>query len=116
MGAYFVRQFLLKPFIYPHPFPRFASTIFQQYVASDDGSENLATLKRLHGLMPYFMLKTALKVSNPMAMIRGKISDILGQSRSYTIPGVLDLFLATPFGGKSLLQRYIISSVMCSYH
>jgi hypothetical protein len=39
--------------------------------------------------MPYFVLKGILKISNPMAMIRG----------------VLDLFLARPFGGQSLLQR-----------
>lgn len=41
--------------------------------------------------MPYFMLKAALKISNPMGMIRG----------------VLDLFMAQPFGGRSLLQRCV---------
>lgn len=59
------------------------------FVASDQASDTLAQLKRVHGLMPYFMLKGILKVSNPMAMIRG----------------VLDLFLARPFGGQSLIQR-----------
>jgi hypothetical protein len=59
------------------------------FVASDQASDSLAQLKRIHGLMPYFMLKGILKVSNPMAMIRG----------------VLDLFLARPFGGQSLIQR-----------
>lgn len=59
------------------------------FVASDQASDTLAQLKRIHGLMPYFMLKGILKVSNPMAMIRG----------------VLDLFLARPFGGQSLIQR-----------
>ena len=58
-------------------------------MASDQASDTLAQLKRIHGLMPYFMLKGILKVSNPMAMIRG----------------VLDLFLARPFGGQSLIQR-----------
>ncbi|KAH7343830.1 hypothetical protein B0J17DRAFT_644137 [Rhizoctonia solani] len=72
-----------------------ASTIFQQLVAADSASETLASLKRLHGLMPYFVMKGILKVSNPMAMIRG----------------MLDLFLATPFGGKSLLQRMFTSSL-----
>lgn len=66
-----------------------ASTIFQSFVASDDASGTLAALKRFHGLMPYFMLKGILRISNPMAMIRG----------------VMDLFMAQPFGGKSLLQR-----------
>lgn len=73
-----------------------ASTIFHQFVASDDASETFVNLKRIHGLMPYFMLKTVLKISNPMAMIRG----------------VLDLFLAQPFGGRSLLQRMFSSSLL----
>jgi hypothetical protein len=47
-------------------------------------------------MMPYFMLKGILKVSNPMAMIRG----------------ILDLFLARPFGGQSLIQRYARSVVL----
>ncbi|THV08533.1 hypothetical protein K435DRAFT_642163 [Dendrothele bispora CBS 962.96] len=72
-----------------------ASTIFQQLVASDNASETFASLKRFHGLMPYFMLKAALKISNPMGMIRG----------------VLDLFLAQPFGGRSLLQRMFTGSL-----
>ncbi|KAG5652462.1 hypothetical protein H0H81_004958 [Sphagnurus paluster] len=72
-----------------------ASTVFHQFVASDNSSETFASLKRIHGLMPYFMLKAALKISNPIAMIRG----------------VLDLFLAQPFGGRSLLQRMFTSSL-----
>lgn len=68
---------------------RLAATIFQLFVASDTASDTLAALKRIHGLMPYFVLKGILRISNPMAMIRG----------------VLDLFLARPFGGQSLLQR-----------
>ncbi|WVQ71077.1 hypothetical protein IAR50_000602 [Cryptococcus sp. DSM 104548] len=72
-----------------------AATIFQLFVASDTASETLASMKRLHGLMPYFMLKGILKISNPMAMIRG----------------VLDLFLARPFGGQSLIQRMFSSSL-----
>ena len=68
---------------------RLAATIFQLFVASDTASDQIYALKRIHGLMPYFVLKGILKISNPMAMIRG----------------VLDLFLARPFGGQSLLQR-----------
>lgn len=41
--------------------------------------------------MPYFVMKGILKISNPIAMIRG----------------FLDLFLARPFGGQSLLQRWV---------
>ena len=73
-----------------------ASTVFHHFVAADNASESFAGLKRIHGLMPYFMLKAALKISNPMAMIRG----------------VLDLFLAQPFGGRSLLQRMFSGSLM----
>ncbi|KAH9938137.1 uncharacterized protein B0H18DRAFT_965764 [Fomitopsis serialis] len=73
-----------------------ASTVFQHFVAADNASETFASLKRIHGLMPYFMLKTALKVSNPVVMIRG----------------VLDLFLAQPFGGRSLLQRMFTGSLV----
>jgi len=72
-----------------------ASTIFHMFVASDDASETFAGLKRIHGLMPYLLLKAALKITNPVSMIRN----------------VLDLFLATPFGGRSLLQRMFTSSL-----
>ncbi|BEI87139.1 hypothetical protein CcaverHIS002_0704850 [Cutaneotrichosporon cavernicola] len=72
-----------------------AATIFQLYVASDTASEAFAGLKRMHAIMPYFMLKGILKISNPIAMIRG----------------VLDLFLARPFGGQSLLQRMFSQSL-----
>lgn len=41
-------------------------------------------------MMPYLVMKGILKISNPVAMIRG----------------ILDLFTAQPFGGRSLLQRY----------
>ncbi|KAG6378533.1 hypothetical protein JVT61DRAFT_12795 [Boletus reticuloceps] len=72
-----------------------ASTIFQTFVASDNSSETFASLKRVHGLMPYFLLKAALKISSPMGMVRT----------------VLDIFLAQPFGGRSLLQRMFTSSL-----
>jgi len=74
---------------------RLAATIFQVFVASDTSSEQLNSLKRLHGMVPYFVLKGILRISNPMAMIRG----------------VLDLFLARPFGGQSLLQRSVLPCV-----
>ncbi|RXK42559.1 PX domain-containing protein [Tremella mesenterica] len=72
-----------------------AATIFNIFVASDTASDTLASLKRLHGLMPYFVLKGILRISNPMAMIRG----------------ILDLFLARPFGGQSLLQKMFSQSL-----
>ncbi|GAA5978325.1 hypothetical protein JCM11641_004657 [Rhodosporidiobolus odoratus] len=66
-----------------------ASTIYQLFLGSDNSSSVFAQLKRMHGLMPYFMLRGILKISNPVAMIRS----------------VLDLFLARPFGSSSLLQK-----------
>jgi len=89
-----------------------ASTVFHHFVAADDASESFASLKRLHGLMPYFMLKTVLKISNPIAMIRGMFGSRLpGQSTYLTTLGVLDLFMAQPFGGRSLLQRMFTGSL-----
>ncbi|KAG8914147.1 hypothetical protein FRC00_000761 [Tulasnella sp. 408] len=72
-----------------------ASAIFQHLIAADSASETFASLKRLHGLMPYTVMKGILKISNPVGMIRG----------------ILDLFTAQPFGGRSLLQRMFTSSL-----
>ena len=88
--------------------PRLASTVFHHYIAADDASESLAGLKRIHGSMPYFMLKAALKISNPVAMIRSASLLVLTVSVANAVcVGVLDLFLAQPFGGRSLLQRCV---------
>jgi Domain of unknown function in PX-proteins (DUF3818) len=53
-------------------FNSLASTIFHHFIASDSGHESLQGLKRIHGLIPYFVLKGILKISNPIAMIRGE--------------------------------------------
>ena len=49
----------------------------------------------MHGLMPYFMLRSVLRISNPVSMVRS----------------VLDLFLARPFGSTSLLQKMFSSGL-----
>ena len=49
---------------------RLASTVFHHFIAADDASESLAGLKRIHGFIPYFMLKAALKISNPVEIGR----------------------------------------------
>jgi len=72
-----------------------ASTIYQLFLGSDNSSSVFAQLKRMHGLMPYFMLRGILKISNPVAMVRS----------------VLDLFLARPFGSTSLLQKMFSSGL-----
>lgn len=72
-----------------------ASTLFHLFMGSDTSSDLFTQLKRIHGLMPYFMMRQILRISNPVAMIRG----------------VIDLFLAQPFGQRSLLQRMFSSSL-----
>lgn len=72
-----------------------ASTLFHLFVGSDTSSDIFGQLKRIHGLMPYFVLRSILRISNPVSMIRG----------------VLDLFLAQPFGQRSLLQRMLTSNI-----
>jgi hypothetical protein len=67
----------------------FAYALHRQFLTSDTASENLANLKRTHSLMPYRTLSLMLKISNPMSMMKS----------------ILDLFLAQPFGGRSLFQR-----------
>ncbi|CAO3624260.1 unnamed protein product [Cunninghamella echinulata] len=69
----------------------FAFVLQTQFLTSDRAVENTANLKRTHMLMPYRAIAQILKVSNPFIMVKG----------------VMDLFLAQPFGGKSLFQRLI---------
>ncbi|KAG0328116.1 hypothetical protein BG000_000640 [Podila horticola] len=69
----------------------FASTLYHVFTSSDDATLNFTQLKRTHMLMPYRTMWGILKVSNPMAMMKG----------------IMDLFLAQPFGSRSLMQRII---------
>jgi len=70
---------------------RIAAVIYHLFVAEDNSAELFSQAQRIHGLMPYSILKNILRFSNPMAMLRG----------------ILDLFLAQPFGQRSLLQRIL---------
>ncbi|KAM3583907.1 hypothetical protein VKS41_003872 [Umbelopsis sp. WA50703] len=74
----------------------FAFVLHTHFVTSDAATENLMNLKRTHALIPYRTLRTVLKISNPMAMVKG----------------VLDLFMAQPFGGRSLFQRIIMANLI----
>ncbi|CAG8436660.1 6376_t:CDS:10 [Ambispora gerdemannii] len=69
----------------------FASTLYYLFIGSDGSSENLAQLKRVHSLMPYKALRGILKISNPLLLMKA----------------MLNLFMAQPFGSRSLLQRMI---------
>ncbi|KAK7205015.1 hypothetical protein BZA70DRAFT_267560 [Myxozyma melibiosi] len=68
-----------------------AATIYHLFVGQDNASDLLAQTKRIHRLMPYAVLKSVIRFSNPVSMMKT----------------VLDLFLAQPFGQKSLLQRIL---------
>ncbi|KAF2791557.1 hypothetical protein K505DRAFT_376692 [Melanomma pulvis-pyrius CBS 109.77] len=66
-----------------------AATIYHLFLAEDNSPELFAQLKRIHSLVPYTVLKNVIRIANPAAVMSG----------------VLDLFLAQPFGARSLLQR-----------
>lgn len=69
-----------------------ASAIYHILISRDDSPELFGQMKRLHQLMPYKVMQGILMMSNP-ALIMKKLTD---------------LFMATPFGGKSLLQQMFI--------
>ncbi|KAK4510457.1 uncharacterized protein ATC70_004887 [Mucor velutinosus] len=73
----------------------FAFALHRQFLTSDTATENLNNLRRTHGLMPYRTMSVILRFSNPMSMVKS----------------IMDLFLAQPFGGRSLFQRIIISNM-----
>ena len=66
-----------------------AATVYHLFLAEDNSPELFAQAKRIHSLIPYSVLKNIIRVANPAAVM----------------VGVLDLFLAQPFGTRSLLQR-----------
>lgn len=68
---------------------RIAATIYHLFLAEDNSPELFAQAKRIHSLVPYSLLKNVIRIANPAAVMSG----------------VLDLFLAQPFGSRSLLQR-----------
>lgn len=70
MGENIVGDLPFRRRLFTYVSPRLASTVFHHFIAADDASESFAGLKRIHGYMPYFMLKAALKISNPVTMIR----------------------------------------------
>ena len=68
---------------------RVAATIYHVFLAEDNSPELLAQARRIHSMMPYTALKQVIRFANPAAVMSG----------------VLDLFLAQPFGARSLAQR-----------
>jgi hypothetical protein len=66
-----------------------AATIYHLFLAEDNSPEMFAQGKRIHSLIPYTIMKNVIRVANPAAVMAN----------------VLDLFLAQPFGARSLMQR-----------
>lgn len=67
-------------------------TLYNMFVADDSSPELFSQVSRIHKLVPYTLLRAVLRVSNPMAIMKG----------------VIDLFLAQPLGRRSLLQNILI--------
>lgn len=63
--------------------------MYHLFLAEDNSPELFAQFKRIHSLVPYTIMKNVIRVANPAAVMSG----------------VLDIFLAQPFGSRSLLQR-----------
>ncbi|KAI9838658.1 MAG: hypothetical protein M1819_004972 [Sarea resinae] len=68
-----------------------AATVYHLFLAEDNSPELFAQAKRIHSLIPYTLLKNIIRIANPAAVMSG----------------VLDLFLAQPFGSRSLMQRIL---------
>lgn len=66
-----------------------AAVIYHLFLAEDNSPEIFAQAKRIHSLIPYTVLKNVIRIANPAAVMSG----------------VLDIFLAQPFGTRSLMQR-----------
>lgn len=66
-----------------------AATIYHLFLAEDNSPELFAQARRIHSLIPYTVIKNVIRIANPAAVMSS----------------VLDVFLAQPFGARSLLQR-----------
>ncbi|KAL2165272.1 hypothetical protein VTH06DRAFT_569 [Thermothelomyces fergusii] len=66
-----------------------AATIYHLFLAEDNSPELFAQAKRIHSLIPYTLVKNAIRIANP----------------AIVMSTILDIFLAQPFGARSLLQR-----------
>ncbi|KUI61401.1 hypothetical protein VP1G_08564 [Cytospora mali] len=66
-----------------------AATIYHLFLAEDNSPELFTQAKRIHSLIPYTIIKNIIRIANPAAVMSN----------------ILDVFLAQPFGTKSLMQR-----------
>lgn len=66
-----------------------AATIYHIFLAEDNSPEIFAQAKKAHSMIPYTLIKNAIRIANPAAVMSS----------------ILDIFLAQPFGTRSLMQR-----------
>lgn len=66
-----------------------AATIYHLFLAEDNSPELFAQMKKIHSMIPYTVIKNAIRIANPATVMSG----------------ILDIFLAQPFGTRSLMQR-----------
>jgi hypothetical protein len=66
-----------------------AATIYHLFLAEDNSPELFAQAKKIHSMVPYTIIKNVIRVANPAAVMSS----------------ILDIFLAQPFGARSLMQR-----------
>jgi len=66
-----------------------AAVIYHVFLAEDNSPELFAQARRIHSLIPYTVIKNVIRIANPAAVMAG----------------ILDVFLAQPFGSRSLMQR-----------
>ncbi|KAI6246681.1 hypothetical protein HI914_05139 [Erysiphe necator] len=66
-----------------------AATIYHLFLAEDNSPELFAQAKKIHSMIPYTIVKNAIRFANPAAVMSS----------------ILDIFLAKPFGTRSLMQR-----------
>ncbi|KAL7798056.1 hypothetical protein V8C37DRAFT_368515 [Trichoderma ceciliae] len=66
-----------------------AAVVYHLFLAEDNSADLFAQAKRIHSLIPYTVIKNVIRIANPAAVMSS----------------VLDVFLAQPFGTRSLMQR-----------
>ncbi|RDL38586.1 Uncharacterized protein BP5553_02926 [Venustampulla echinocandica] len=66
-----------------------AATIYHLFLAEDNSPELFAQARKIHSMIPYTIIKNAIRIANPAAVMAS----------------ILDIFLAQPFGARSLMQR-----------
>ncbi|CCF59477.1 hypothetical protein KAFR_0H00680 [Kazachstania africana CBS 2517] len=65
-----------------------SSIIYQLFLGNDNSYGFYTQIRRLHKLMPYKIMEQIMRFTNPMIIMKN----------------MMDLFMAQPFGGQSLLQ------------